>query len=206
MRDVIAELKALRLHGMAAAWADLTAPGSVPNADSTRWLIEHLLSAETGDRGVRSVQYQMNAARFPAHRCRPVAAPKASASSPRTPAPVQPSIGRRCLHVLAAHHAGRAAAFQRQFHGHQDRIEPGHRHCGQHLRHHTVPAQAMRQCAQTAAAPPACRQSAPRDCAGPARCSGASRRPSGRGRTRAGVRRQPRRGRSPALVPDTTGC
>jgi DNA replication protein DnaC len=68
MRDVIAELKALRLHGMAAAWADLTAPGSVPNADSTRWLIEHLLSAESGDRGVRSVQYQMNAARFPVHR------------------------------------------------------------------------------------------------------------------------------------------
>lgn len=53
---------------MAAAWTDLTAPGSAANAASTRWLIEHLLSAETGERGVRSVQYQMNAARFPARR------------------------------------------------------------------------------------------------------------------------------------------
>jgi hypothetical protein len=36
--------------------------------DSSRWLIEHLLQAEGTDRAMRSVSYQMSAARFPAHR------------------------------------------------------------------------------------------------------------------------------------------
>jgi DNA replication protein DnaC len=68
MRDVTAELKALRLHGMAGAWADLQAPGTNAGVDSSRWLIEHLLQAESTDRAMRSVSYQMSAARFPAHR------------------------------------------------------------------------------------------------------------------------------------------
>ncbi|MBX3704785.1 MAG: IS21-like element helper ATPase IstB [Steroidobacteraceae bacterium] len=72
MRDVTAELKALRLHGMAGAWTDLTAQGQAQGGgvgvDSSRWLIEHLLQAETTDRAMRSVSYQMSAARFPAHR------------------------------------------------------------------------------------------------------------------------------------------
>jgi hypothetical protein len=46
MRDVIGELKALRLHGMACAWADLVAQGGGVGVDSSRWLIEHLLQAE----------------------------------------------------------------------------------------------------------------------------------------------------------------
>ena len=66
-RDVVAELKALRLHGMAAAWTDLIAQGGV-GAETSRWLIEHLLQAEGTDRAMRSVSYQMSAARFPAHR------------------------------------------------------------------------------------------------------------------------------------------
>ena len=66
-RDVVAELKALRLHGMAAAWTDLTAQGGV-GVETSRWLIEHLLQAEGTDRAMRSVSYQMSAARFPAHR------------------------------------------------------------------------------------------------------------------------------------------
>jgi DNA replication protein DnaC len=66
MRDVSAELKALRLHGMAAAWIELAAQGG--GVDSSRWLIEHLLQAESTDRAMRSVSYQMSAARFPAHR------------------------------------------------------------------------------------------------------------------------------------------
>lgn len=38
MRDVTAELKALRLHGMAAAWADLVAQGGGVGVDTSRWL------------------------------------------------------------------------------------------------------------------------------------------------------------------------
>lgn len=68
MRDVTAELKALRLHGMAGAWVDLAAQGTNAGVDSSRWLIEHLLQAESTDRAMRSVSYQMSSARFPAHR------------------------------------------------------------------------------------------------------------------------------------------
>jgi DNA replication protein DnaC len=66
--EVSAGLKGLRLHGMAAAWADLNAQGGPGAVDSGRWLIEHLLQAEACDRAVRSVNYQMGAAKFPAHR------------------------------------------------------------------------------------------------------------------------------------------
>lgn len=65
MRNIAAELKELRLHGMAGAWDDLTAQG---NAESARWLLEHLLQAEHTDRAMRSVRHQLNAAKFPVHR------------------------------------------------------------------------------------------------------------------------------------------
>jgi DNA replication protein DnaC len=68
MRDLAAELKALRLHGMANAWAELLAQGASAGIDSSRWLLEHLLHAEGADRAMRSVSYQMHAARFPVHR------------------------------------------------------------------------------------------------------------------------------------------
>lgn len=42
-RDVQAELKALRLHGMASAWADLMEQGANSDLASSRWLLEHLL-------------------------------------------------------------------------------------------------------------------------------------------------------------------
>ena len=67
MRDVATELKALRLHGMASAWADLMAQGAT-STESSKWLIEHLLQAENTDRAMRSVSHQMNAAKFPVHR------------------------------------------------------------------------------------------------------------------------------------------
>lgn len=67
MSDINADLKALRLHGMASAWADLMAQGAT-STESSRWLIEHLLEAENTDRAMRSVSYQMNAAKFPVHR------------------------------------------------------------------------------------------------------------------------------------------
>ena len=48
MRELGVELKQLRLHGMAGAWADLVEQGNV-GLDDARWLIEHLLQAETVD-------------------------------------------------------------------------------------------------------------------------------------------------------------
>src|SRR5690349_7089800 len=67
-RDVTVELKALRLHGMAGAWADLVEQGTNAGLDASRWLIEHLLQAEGVDRAMRSVSHQMHAAKFPVHR------------------------------------------------------------------------------------------------------------------------------------------
>lgn len=67
MRDTTAELKELRLHGMASAWTDLLAQGESAVCTS-KWLIEHLLRAEHTDRAMRSVSHQMNAAKFPIHR------------------------------------------------------------------------------------------------------------------------------------------
>ena len=66
--DVLVELTALRLHGMAGAWADLVEQGGNTGIDSSRWLIEHLLQAEGTDRAMRSVSHQMHTARFPVHR------------------------------------------------------------------------------------------------------------------------------------------
>lgn len=68
MRDVAAELKALRLYGMASAWGDLASQGGPASLDSSCWLIEHLLQAEGVDRNLRSIGYQMKTARFPIHR------------------------------------------------------------------------------------------------------------------------------------------
>jgi DNA replication protein DnaC len=66
-RDIIAELKALRLHGMAATWAELTEQNS-GEIDGARWLLEQMLRAEATDRATRSVGHQMQAAKFPVHR------------------------------------------------------------------------------------------------------------------------------------------
>ena len=64
--DVLVELKALRLHGMAGAWADLVEQGGGvaggAGIESSRWLIEHLLQAEGTDRVMRSVSHQMKPA------------------------------------------------------------------------------------------------------------------------------------------------
>ena len=66
--DVQTQLKALRLNGMAAAWADLTEQGGDTNLAASRWLVEHLLQAEDADRAMRSIAHQMKSARFPMHR------------------------------------------------------------------------------------------------------------------------------------------
>jgi DNA replication protein DnaC len=67
MPEIITHLKALRLHGMAEAWAELQAQGG-SSIEASHWLIEHLVDAEEVDRAMRSIRYQMNAARFPVHR------------------------------------------------------------------------------------------------------------------------------------------
>jgi DNA replication protein DnaC len=68
MREVAAELKALRLYGMVGAWEDIASQGTQAAVESSRWLIEHLLEAEQTDRVMRSISYQMHAAKFPVHR------------------------------------------------------------------------------------------------------------------------------------------
>ena len=68
MREIAAELKALRLYGMAGAWSELTELGGQARVEGALWLIEHLLDAEGTDRVMRSIRYQMTAARFPIHR------------------------------------------------------------------------------------------------------------------------------------------
>jgi DNA replication protein DnaC len=67
-QDVQAQLKHLRLNGMAIAWGDLIEQGGDTALDSSRWLIEHLLQAEDADRAMRSIAHQMKSARFPMHR------------------------------------------------------------------------------------------------------------------------------------------
>jgi DNA replication protein DnaC len=67
-RDIQAELKGLRLSGMAMAWADLVEQGGNAELQASRWLIEHLLQAEEVNRHMRSIAHQTKAARFPVHR------------------------------------------------------------------------------------------------------------------------------------------
>lgn len=67
MRDLMTELKELRLHGMASAWEELVSQGTASTA-SSKWLLEHLLQQEHADRAVRSVNHQMNMAKLPMHR------------------------------------------------------------------------------------------------------------------------------------------
>nr|WP_082680151.1 ATP-binding protein [Paucibacter sp. KCTC 42545] len=79
-RDVVIELKQLRLNGMAGAWADLLEQsesggagfgaelGTESGPQNSLWLLEHLLQAEAADRALRSVSHQMHAAKFPLHR------------------------------------------------------------------------------------------------------------------------------------------
>ncbi|GHD05546.1 ATP-binding protein [Pseudorhodoferax aquiterrae] len=65
--EIVTRLKALKLHGMAANWPELLAhcrhAALEPEA-----LVDQLLRAEGAERQVRSIGYQMKAARFPAHR------------------------------------------------------------------------------------------------------------------------------------------
>lgn len=65
--EIIARLKALKLHGMAANWPELVARCR-HSALEPESLVQQLLDAEGAERQLRSIGYQMKAARFPAHR------------------------------------------------------------------------------------------------------------------------------------------
>ena len=56
-RDLTIEVKQLRLHGMAGGWVDLLEQRLSSGLDASRWLLEHLLLAETTDRAMRSVSH-----------------------------------------------------------------------------------------------------------------------------------------------------
>lgn len=68
MRDLVTELKGLRLYGMASAWTEFAGQGGIASHEEIQRLLEQLVQAEQTDRAVRSVSYQMKAARFPVHR------------------------------------------------------------------------------------------------------------------------------------------
>jgi DNA replication protein DnaC len=65
--DITAQLKSLKLHGMASNWPELLAQARHTEFEPERFM-HQLLLAETAERQVRSIAYQMSAARFPAHR------------------------------------------------------------------------------------------------------------------------------------------
>ena len=65
--EIVTRLKALKLHGMASNWPELVAHCRHAALEPEQ-LIEQLLDAEGAERNVRSIAYQMTAARFPAHR------------------------------------------------------------------------------------------------------------------------------------------
>lgn len=65
--ELVARLKALKLHGMASAWPELAAKARQRELDPEQWFGE-LLAAERSEREVKTLANQMKAARFPAHR------------------------------------------------------------------------------------------------------------------------------------------
>lgn len=65
--EIISALKAMKLHGMAANYPEVAAQARHTDFTPEAFL-NQLLKAETAERAVRSMAYQMGAARFPAHR------------------------------------------------------------------------------------------------------------------------------------------
>lgn len=63
----ITTLKQLKLHGMASAMSDLAEQGT-PSLAKSEELLDALIKAEVAEREVRSINYQMKIAKFPAHR------------------------------------------------------------------------------------------------------------------------------------------
>ena len=66
-QEIIGALKVLKLHGMAANYPEVAAQARHTDFTPEAFLSQ-LLRAEQAERSVRSMAYQMGAARFPAHR------------------------------------------------------------------------------------------------------------------------------------------
>ena len=64
---IIVMLRSLKMHGMAQAVTDLMEQGS-PAFEAAIPILSQLLKAETAEREVRSVAYQLKIARFPVYR------------------------------------------------------------------------------------------------------------------------------------------
>ena len=64
---LVSTLKSLKLHGMAQTGDEL-AEQSAPAFSKTEAMLNTLLKAEVAEREVRSINYQMKVARFPAYR------------------------------------------------------------------------------------------------------------------------------------------
>ena len=65
--EIIHHLKTLKLRGMAQSWPELVSQVRLTDFDPERFMME-LIRSEASERKVRSIAYQMTAARFPAHR------------------------------------------------------------------------------------------------------------------------------------------
>jgi DNA replication protein DnaC len=65
MNALVEGFTALRLHGMAGCANDLLAARTAPNLTTA---LRQLIEAETVERRVRSIQYQMRIAKFPHHK------------------------------------------------------------------------------------------------------------------------------------------
>ena len=64
---VVIMLRSLKMHGMAQAVSELMEQGA-PAFDAAIPILSQLLKAETAEREVRSIAYQIKAARFPAYK------------------------------------------------------------------------------------------------------------------------------------------
>ena len=64
---VVVMLRSLKMYGMAQAVSDLTEQGA-PAFDTAVPILSQLLKAELAEREVRSIAYQIKAARFPAYK------------------------------------------------------------------------------------------------------------------------------------------
>ncbi|MFZ5530070.1 MAG: IS21-like element helper ATPase IstB [Pseudomonadota bacterium] len=64
---IVIMLRELKMHGMAQAVSELAEQGA-PAFEAAQPILSQLLKAETAEREVRSVAYQLKAARFPAYR------------------------------------------------------------------------------------------------------------------------------------------
>jgi DNA replication protein DnaC len=65
--DVVLELKKLSLHGMATALPEVLGTARIKTMDHET-ILSQLIKAEAAYRDVRSMAYQMRAAKFPAHK------------------------------------------------------------------------------------------------------------------------------------------